>query len=167
MFFSLPQPKTFRPPYGNINNQAREVLAQRGYTGIYLWNADTGDSVGKSESYQQKQIQKMVDSYPSPHMLLSHEVFKSTTGTVLPEAIKSLQKVGYSLVTASECAGTGSDPSDWYEEVGGQEERNVSTPYVLRSQVLRFRLRTDLETSRFLLTLLRTLGLVKDSLRVF
>lgn len=120
------QPKGFRPPFGNINNQAREILAQRGYTQIFLWDEDTGDSVGKSESYQQKQVQKMIDSYPSPHMLLSHEVFRTTTGTVLPEAIKGLQKAGYSLVTAGECTGTGSDSSDWYEEVGGKEERNDS-----------------------------------------
>ena len=68
----------------------------------------------------------MIDSYPTGHMLLSHEVFKSTTHTVLPDGIKGLQNAGYKLVTAGECAGTGSDPSDWYEEVGGAEEQNVS-----------------------------------------
>lgn len=37
-------PALFRPPFGNYNDMNLEVLKQRGYTGLILWDFDVNDA---------------------------------------------------------------------------------------------------------------------------
>ncbi|PWN54056.1 family 4 carbohydrate esterase [Violaceomyces palustris] len=120
------KPLYFRPPFGNINTEAREVLAERGYQGAFLWDQDSGDSVGKSISYSDKIYRKTSNTFPTPHLVLNHETYKTTVKDVVPQALPELQRQGYSLVTATECLDLGDDSGSWYEHVGGREERNDS-----------------------------------------
>lgn len=40
-------PAFMRPPYGDYNNNVRQVAAEYGQS-VVLWNYDSGDSVGSS-----------------------------------------------------------------------------------------------------------------------
>lgn len=120
------RPKTFRPPYGAINSEAREVLAQRGYTAVMMWDRDTKDADGASVAHSKGVWNKVAHSYPQPHMVLSHETIKTTPYDVIPHALPLLQNRGYKLVSAPVCVGMGSDKGDWYDYVQQPEEQNDS-----------------------------------------
>lgn len=120
------KPKVFRPPFGAINGQAREVLARRGYNAVMLWDRDTKDADGASVAHSKGVINKVANSYPSSHMVLSHETIQTTPSKVAPYAISQLQNKGYHLVTAMECVSLGTNKGDWYEFVKQPEDRNDS-----------------------------------------
>lgn len=80
---------------------------------------DSGDSLGKSESYSEGEYRKQADNYPEPGIGLNHETVRSTADDVVPKAIELLKGAGYRLVSVSECLGL--EP---YEYVGGRSERD-------------------------------------------
>jgi len=67
----------FRPPYGAYNNLVLQVAAERGYTKMVLWTDDTGDSTGASMQSQQAVMDGVVQSFPSPRMVLQHSTVDS------------------------------------------------------------------------------------------
>jgi hypothetical protein len=122
----VPQPRYFRPPYGNLNNDVLEVLNERGYRGVFLWNKDTKDADGAGADEGKRVYDNIMNAAPRSAMVLNHETIPGTVHRVMPYALPGLNHAGLRLVTAAECSGHGSDPSNWYERVGGREERNVS-----------------------------------------
>lgn len=82
---------------------------------------DSGDSLGKSESYSEEQYRKQARQYPEPGIGLNHETVQSTADDVVPKAIEVLKGAGYRLVSVSECLDL--EP---YEYVGGRSERDSS-----------------------------------------
>lgn len=85
------------------------------------WSMDSGDSLGKSESYSEEQYRKQADRYPEPGIGLNHETERSTAEDVVPKAIEVLKGAGYRLVSVSDCLDL--EP---YEYVGGRSERDSS-----------------------------------------
>jgi peptidoglycan/xylan/chitin deacetylase (PgdA/CDA1 family) len=122
------KPAFMRPPYGSYNNLVREVAYERGQK-VVLWDFDSGDSTGSTASQSNKAYDALIKKHPSTILALNHEVYststyfygesccgylliilwlilsESTAYTVLPHAIKALQKAGYKLVTVAECRG--------------------------------------------------------------
>ncbi|KZP17885.1 carbohydrate esterase family 4 protein [Athelia psychrophila] len=97
-------PAFMRPPYGNYNDLVRQVAKQRGQK-VVVWDFDSGDSVGKTAAQSDAAYDALAKKHPSTVLALNHEVYKTTAYTVVPHAIKTLQKAGYKLVTVAECMG--------------------------------------------------------------
>ncbi|KAJ7056746.1 putative chitin deacetylase [Mycena amicta] len=93
-----------RPPYGNYNNQVRQVAASRNKT-LLTWDFDSGDSVGEdwedSETDYDAQIQNHVENL----IALNHETQPDTVAHIVPWVIPELQSNGYELVTVADCLG--------------------------------------------------------------
>ncbi|KAF7986562.1 hypothetical protein HWV62_26304 [Athelia sp. TMB] len=98
------KPAFLRPPYGNYNNLARQVAAQRGQTMI-TWDFDSGDSTGSTAAQSNAAYDALAKQHPKTILALNHEVYKTTAYTVVPHAIRTLQAAGYNLVTVAECLG--------------------------------------------------------------
>ncbi|KAK6907885.1 hypothetical protein I203_101886 [Kwoniella mangroviensis CBS 8507] len=110
------KPLYFRPPYGSYNDLVLKVLSDRGYKKLFLWSEDTGDANGESTGYSEGVLDGVANSYPSPHMVLSHSTIQTTSSEVLPNSVWKIQQAGYSLVAVDTCLG---DSGEWpYEYVG-------------------------------------------------
>ncbi|WVQ84253.1 hypothetical protein IAT38_006405 [Cryptococcus sp. DSM 104549] len=117
------KPIYFRPPYGNINDQALNVLAQRGYKKVFLWSDDTGDANGESVGYSKNVLDGVIGDYPQPHLVLEHSPIKTTSGSVLPYAVPKLEQAGYSLVSVDTCLGSSGEwPYEWVGEPGTPDD---------------------------------------------
>ncbi|KAJ7220315.1 carbohydrate esterase family 4 protein [Mycena pura] len=96
------QTSFLRPPYGNYNNQVREVAYQLNKT-LVTWDFDSQDSLGatpqQSESYYDQAIASSVKTL----LALNHETINTTAETLAGYAIDKLQGAGYTLVTVAEC----------------------------------------------------------------
>lgn len=114
------RPRLFRPPYGNYNDEALEVLKSRGYSTI-LWSMDSGDSTGKTVSQSEQEYKNQGRKFPQPGIGLNHETYQHTAEEIVPFAITELQKAGYKLVSVSECLGL--EP---YRLVEGKTNRDES-----------------------------------------
>jgi len=97
-------PAFMRPPYGDYNNNVRQVAAEYGQS-VVLWNYDSGDSVGVSIAGQKKVYSDFSSKKGRKAIFLNHEVYKNTATTLLPYAISELKKGGYKMVTLSQCLG--------------------------------------------------------------
>lgn len=82
---------------------------------------DSGDSLGKSESYSEGEYRKQAKQYPQPGIGLNHETEQTTANDLVPKAIDILKGAGYRLVSVSDCLDV--EP---YEYVGGRTERDNS-----------------------------------------
>jgi len=110
------KPLYFRPPYGNINDLALQVLGYRGYKKVFLWSDDTGDANGESVDYSKSTLDAVVSDYPNPHLVLDHSTIDTTAYDVLPYAVPRLQGAGYQLVAVDTCLGS---DGEWpYEYIG-------------------------------------------------
>lgn len=119
-------PRYFRPPYGSYNEQNLQVLLKRGYK-VINWSFDSGDSSGVSAEDTKKAYKTLSEQNPiTPQISLNHETHSSTAFDVTPYAVNVLQKVGYRLVSVSECLGLGTSLSDYYQYVGKPTERDDS-----------------------------------------
>ena len=56
----------FRPPYGNYNDEVRDIAAGLGYTTTTLWNGSLSDSTLITEDY----IKQMADKYFTPQAIV-------------------------------------------------------------------------------------------------
>jgi len=115
------KPLYFRPPYGSINDLVLQVAGERGYKKAILWSDDTEDASGSSVGFQQGIMDGVINSYPSPHMVLQHSVLDTTAG-VVGYAAGQLQGKGYDLVAVDVCLGSdGEYPYQYVGEPGVQD----------------------------------------------
>ncbi|KAI5887221.1 carbohydrate esterase family 4 protein [Schizophyllum commune H4-8] len=113
-------PAFMRPPYGEYNDNVREVARARGQS-LATWDFDSGDSVGVSASDSIQRYRDIANQRPSNILALNHEVYASTVWEVLSEAIDILQAKGYRLVTLAECLG-----KEPYQNVGQRGQKDGS-----------------------------------------
>ncbi|KAL1759578.1 carbohydrate esterase family 4 protein [Schizophyllum commune] len=113
-------PAFMRPPYGEYNDNVREVARARGQS-LATWDFDSGDSVGVSASDSIQRYRDIANQRPSNILALNHEVYASTVWQVLSEAIDILQAKGYRLVTLAECLG-----KEPYQNVGQRGQKDNS-----------------------------------------
>ncbi|KAF8317960.1 carbohydrate esterase family 4 protein [Clavulina sp. PMI_390] len=97
-------PAMFRPPYGDYNNNVRQVAAENGQI-VVTWNQDSGDSVGATMTQQKAVYSNFIKKKSQKAIFLNHETYKSTVVTLLPYAIAELKKGGYEMVTLATCLG--------------------------------------------------------------
>lgn len=97
-------PYLFRAPYGAINDEIKQELADQNMLSI-LWSVDTEDWRAKSANQVYRAV---MDNVAPGAIILLHENGKYTI-EALPRIIKALQDKGYDLVTVSELIYEGSD----------------------------------------------------------
>lgn len=91
------KPKLFRPPYGNFDDTAEELIGKSGQK-IILWSVDTEDWKEKNSNA----IYEKVKSHTNPgSIILMHDIYP-TTADALPKILKYYQQQGYECVTVSE-----------------------------------------------------------------
>ncbi|KAG8767249.1 Carbohydrate esterase 4 protein [Ceratobasidium sp. 428] len=93
-----------RPPYGNYNDNVRNVAGVRGQK-LAIWDFDSQDSIGATPAQSKKYYDQIIAKHPSTILALNHEVYERTAHEVVPYAIQKLQAAGYKLVTLAECLG--------------------------------------------------------------
>ena len=84
-----------------------------------MWSMDSGDSRGQPVDYSITQYEQQAARFPSPDIALNHETNRGTIDSVIPQAVKKLNKAGYKLVSLAQCLGV--EP---YEYVGGRTKRD-------------------------------------------
>lgn len=65
-----------RPPYGEYNDNVRQVAAKRNQK-LVNWSFDSGDSVGKTAAQSNALYDKLVKDHPSSVLALNHEVYSA------------------------------------------------------------------------------------------
>ncbi|CAH7675919.1 expressed protein [Phakopsora pachyrhizi] len=118
------KPLYFRPPYGAYNDLVLQVLAERGYKGLILWNQDLKDS--DSVPQGSPEMIEAFKTFPSQSISLSHETMKTTVAEVMPLAIPDLKSKGYNLISAAACLNQGTNSSEWYTYVQEPSTRDDS-----------------------------------------
>jgi len=113
-------PAFMRPPYGNYNDNVRNVAGMRGQK-LAIWDFDSQDSIGATPAQSKALYDQVISQHPSNILALNHEVYEQTAHTVVPYAIQKLQAAGYKLVTLAECLGL---PA--YQSVGSPSARDSS-----------------------------------------
>lgn len=93
-----------RPPYGNVNNLAKQVVGANGQA-MVLWDFDSEDSIGASVAESEKLYKNIANKKPNNILALNHETYSTTAKTVLPYAIKTLKAKGYKFATVAQCLG--------------------------------------------------------------
>ena len=63
-----------RPPYGEYNNNVRQVAANRNQKLVY-WSFDSGDSIRATPAESNAAYDKLVKDHPSSVLALNHEVY--------------------------------------------------------------------------------------------
>jgi len=81
----------FRPPYGNLNNDTRQIAGERGDR-IILWSVDPRDWDTRDP---EKVAQHVLSSVKDGDIVLLHE--RSSTVEALPAIIEGIQKMGYAF----------------------------------------------------------------------
>jgi peptidoglycan/xylan/chitin deacetylase (PgdA/CDA1 family) len=115
------KPKYFRPPYGNYNQNAVNVLKDRGYSKIWLWDVDSGDSLNASPDQQKNTLNGAANSYPQPHLILQHSV-QDKTPDVVSDTTPNFQSKGYRMVTVNKCIPGAEDwPYTWVGNYGTRD----------------------------------------------
>lgn len=97
-------PAFMRPPYGNYNDNVRNVAGARGQK-IAIWDFDSQDSVGATPAQSKQLYDQVIAQRPSTLLALNHETYERTAHEVIPYVIPKLQAAGYKLVTLAECLG--------------------------------------------------------------
>ncbi|KAF8604049.1 carbohydrate esterase family 4 protein [Ceratobasidium sp. AG-I] len=95
-------PAFMRPPFGEYNDNVRNVAGARGQT-IANWDFDSGDSTGATPAQSKQLYTDIANKRPSTILALNHETYERTAHEVVPHAIQKLQAAGYKLVTLAEC----------------------------------------------------------------
>lgn len=90
-------PRTFRPPYGAINQNVKNK-AKKYNQPLILWSVDSLDWKYRSKSAVHSRVMNNV--HPGAIVLL-HDIH-STTADSLPSILKDLKNQGYEFVTVSE-----------------------------------------------------------------
>ncbi|CAE6401881.1 unnamed protein product [Rhizoctonia solani] len=99
-------PAFMRPPYGNYNDNVRNVAGARGQKlRVAIWDFDSEDSVGATPAQSKASYDQVIARHPSTILALNHETYERTAHEVIPYVIPKLQAAGYKLVTLAECLG--------------------------------------------------------------
>ena len=88
-------PASFRPPYGNCNDQVKKLIPLP----IYLWSVDTLDWKSRNADAIMAEVKKIKDL--DGKVILLHGIYPSTAEATA-KLIPYLQEQGYELVTVSE-----------------------------------------------------------------
>ncbi|MDE3722841.1 polysaccharide deacetylase family protein [Nocardiopsis sp. N85] len=95
-------PTTMRPPYGSLNDTAREAIDKP----IVLWDVDTLDWQSRdSDAVTDVTLQET----DKGSVVLFHDIHESTVDAV-PDILDGLAEDGYRFVTVSELAGEDMEP---------------------------------------------------------
>ncbi|KDN50983.1 hypothetical protein RSAG8_00612, partial [Rhizoctonia solani AG-8 WAC10335] len=76
------EPAFMRPPYGEYDNEVREVAGSLGQK-VVIWDFDSGDSAGKSASQSKNDYKNLVSKNPNNVLTLNHETYADAATTVL------------------------------------------------------------------------------------
>lgn len=102
------RPALMRPPTGETDAVADQVLSSLGYTNV-LWDIDTKDYTDGSFATQQSIITTIVDQDDAGstlgHISLQHDVHEQSSVELTPWYISYIRGKGYTFVTVSECLG--------------------------------------------------------------
>ncbi|CAE6530782.1 unnamed protein product [Rhizoctonia solani] len=98
------EPAFMRPPYGEYDNEVREVAGSLGQK-VVIWDFDSGDSAGKSASQSKNDYKNLVSKNPNNVLTLNHETYATTVNDVIPYAIQQFKAKGYKMVTVAQCLG--------------------------------------------------------------
>ncbi|SDA05241.1 BZ3501_MvSof-1269-A2-R1_Chr12-1g03225 [Microbotryum saponariae] len=122
------KPALFRAPYGNLNDQATEIITSRGYH-LVDWAFDSGDSIGAAPSKSIQDYEALSPSKDKGPIALNHETHKSTAEEVIPQVVPMLLKKGYKLVTVDKCLGVEPyqkvDSGKGTKKLGGPEDKDT------------------------------------------
>jgi len=116
------KPLYFRAPYGEYNDLLLQVLSERGYKGLILWDQDSGDTFSPQPSASS--IINSYSKFPAKSLTLNHETQSRTVYEVMPTVIPALKRRGLSLVTVAECIGASTNKADWYAYVQAPSNRD-------------------------------------------
>ncbi|KAG9091926.1 Carbohydrate esterase 4 protein, partial [Ceratobasidium sp. 392] len=97
-------PAFMRPPYGEYDNEVREVAGSLGQK-VVIWDFDSGDSAGKSASQSKNDYKNWIAKNPNSVLTLNHETYATTVNDVIPYAIAQFKAKGYKMVTVAQCLG--------------------------------------------------------------
>ena len=64
------------PPYGEYNNNVRQVAANRNQK-LVNWSFDLGDSIGATPAESNAAYDKLIKDHPSSVLALNHEVYST------------------------------------------------------------------------------------------
>ena len=126
-------PRTFRPPYGDIDDRVRAVAAKMGLTPIIWttgngvifdtddWNIPGGRANGATSLARFNTILETAEQLDTGFIVLQHDLYQSTVdlavGYVLPMALN--QSSPYTLKSLSQCLGW--DESESYIETSSND----------------------------------------------
>lgn len=95
--FSNTEVKYFRPPYGNANEQVKQVAKEQNKY-IILWNVDTEDWKSKNAEMVTNHV---LENVKDGDIVLMHDIYLSTV-EACEKIVEELTNRGYRLVTISE-----------------------------------------------------------------
>lgn len=95
--FSNTEVKYFRPPYGNVNEQVKQVAREQNKY-IILWNVDTEDWKSKNAEMVTNHV---LENVKDGDIVLMHDIYLSTV-EACEKIVEELTNRGYRLVTISE-----------------------------------------------------------------
>lgn len=95
--FSNTEVKYFRPPYGNCNQQVKQIAREQNKY-IILWNIDTEDWKSKNAEMIANHV---LDNIKDGDIVLMHDIYLSTV-EACEKIVDELTNRGYRLVTISE-----------------------------------------------------------------
>jgi peptidoglycan/xylan/chitin deacetylase (PgdA/CDA1 family) len=126
-------PRTFRPPYGDIDDRVRAVAAKMGLTPIIWttgngvifdtddWNIPGGRANGQTSLARFNTILETAEQLDTGFIVLQHDLYQSTVdlavGYVLPMALN--ESSPYTLKSLSQCLGW--DESESYIETSSND----------------------------------------------
>ena len=132
-------PRTFRPPYGDIDDRVRAIAAKMGLTPIIWttangvifdtddWNIPGGRANGVSSLARFETILDTAEQLDTGFIVLQHDLYQSTVdlavGYVLPMALN--ESSPYTLKSLSQCLGW--DESEAYIETSSNDT-TISNP---------------------------------------
>lgn len=87
----------FRPPYGDFNSTTSDVLKERGYQAMVIWNVDSRDWTGAGSS---QMVENIMQNVANGSIVLFH-LHGANTVAALGQLIPRLQAQGYQCVTIS------------------------------------------------------------------
>ena len=101
--------RLFRPPYGHINDEQIEFLANKG-TKTILWSIDTRDWNPEINS-EQFIVNSVIQNEHPEAIVLMHDAGGNRENTIaaLDDIINHYQSLDYEFVTISELLGIGSN----------------------------------------------------------
>ncbi|HEX3612012.1 MAG TPA: polysaccharide deacetylase family protein [Sporichthyaceae bacterium] len=103
------RPELMRPPYGDLNQHVRQILAQRDWP-IILWTVDPEDWKDRNSDTV---YERVVSGTRPGAIVLMHDIHPTTVAAV-PRILAALKREGYTFVTVSQLYGHDLTPGKTY-----------------------------------------------------